>query len=373
MPIPQANPDRLNLRFGGGLMSLFGLPFLLAGLGVIAAAFAVKFGALNGDMPLYFGLPFGAVFALIGYCLVFGRSGIQADYASGEIVKWWGFPMPVRRTTYAIKSARDVRIAREVRRSDKSSYVVFPVYIEFDGDESLKVSEPRQEQKTRQTAEQVAEFLRLPLADATSGAVVTRSHDELDLNVKQRFRQGRLEAVIPDIPVALKSRIDFDGSKLAIDIPPAGPQPAYLIALLALLGFGGFVNFVFFIPFFSQFEMEGMANWLPIAFAALFLAVPGLAAVRLLAQMFFVRESISATSHGVEFRRGWIARRCWTLSAEQIEEIELGVDSNARRVSSRSQRAIAIRTDERTIRVGRHLKEEEKAYLLALLRAVLVS
>ena len=63
--VDQGDPDLLVFRSGGGLLTLFGLPFLLAGLFVIALTLGLV--SIEGDVPpLAFGLPFGGIFAAVG-------------------------------------------------------------------------------------------------------------------------------------------------------------------------------------------------------------------------------------------------------------------------------------------------------------------
>jgi hypothetical protein len=66
----QGDPDLLVFQSGGGLLALFGLPFLLTGLFVIALTLGLV--NIQGEVPpLYFGLPFGGIFAAVGTAVVF--------------------------------------------------------------------------------------------------------------------------------------------------------------------------------------------------------------------------------------------------------------------------------------------------------------
>lgn len=377
MALPDPNANRLDLRFGGGLGILFGLPFLLTGLGVIAGSIAVHLGAADGDLPLGFGIPFGLIFAAVGYGIVFGRAGLTADREAGELVKWWGMPMPVSRQSIPISKAKRVRITKEIRRSNKSSYLVYPIHLEVEGRDDLKVTEPRQEDKARQTAELIAKFLRVGVSDASSGVAITRSYDELDLSLKQRFREGRIASDIPEVPAKLKSRIQFDGATLAVEIPPAGPRPVYIVALLASLGFALFAATIIFVPLLATDAEQGAPTWPLLLFGVLFLSVPTFVAFRLFTLMFLTRESLKATQYLVEYSRGWIMSKQTNMPAEEIEELELASDAGKRAARGGalggSGSAILLRSDQKTLRFGQHLSSEEKAYLLALLRAVLVA
>ena len=73
----QVAPGRLQVREGGGLIALFGLPFLAAGLFAILTGLDVVPVAGAGAMPRFAWLVvtvLGLVSALVGVALVFGRS-----------------------------------------------------------------------------------------------------------------------------------------------------------------------------------------------------------------------------------------------------------------------------------------------------------
>ena len=74
----------LELRSGGGCLSVFGLPFLLAGLFVMQIPLGlIPVEGSPGPLPSVFVVLFGSVFAAVGAGLVFGRSGIVMDRGRG--------------------------------------------------------------------------------------------------------------------------------------------------------------------------------------------------------------------------------------------------------------------------------------------------
>ena len=84
-PLPK-DQATLEIRSGGGCISIFGLPFLLsASLSQIPRRpFPMK--GSPGTLPSIFVVLFGSVFAAVGAGLVFGRSGIILDRGKGRIL-----------------------------------------------------------------------------------------------------------------------------------------------------------------------------------------------------------------------------------------------------------------------------------------------
>lgn len=370
MPLPEADPDLFETKSGGGCLSLFGLPFLLIGLGAVAASVAGAIGDSSG-LPLLFGVPFGLIFATVGGSLVFGRAGLRIDRKAGTIEKWWGLLKPMRSKRYALAEVDCVGLFRELRRSKNSTYTVFPVRIALASGAKVDVSAGQVRNKARAEAEALAKFARRPLEDHSEGATTRRGYEELDLSIRDRFRAGSLPGDIPEVPKGLVSRIQFDGARLEIEIPPSGFSLPVAIVALALLAFAGFVATVA-----AGAMSAGGAVWAAV-FAGLFGLLPAAFAVAAFASMFLVRERIVATSEGLERARGWPKPRTVILPAAAIEDIRL---ANVRdSTGGTGGKAVAdgwsivVETDERTARVGRNLGREEAEYLLALIRATLVS
>ena len=90
-----------------------------------------------------------------------------------------------------------VTITREIRRSDKSTYTVFPVRLTGDDAGEVKLCEPRTYSASRGLAEELARFLELPLADSSSGTEVVRGHDQLDESLQEHLRES---GALPELP-----------------------------------------------------------------------------------------------------------------------------------------------------------------------------
>ena len=93
----QIGADRVQIREGGGWLSLFGLPFLAAGIFVcLAAAGVVRMSNPDDGPPLLFLFLFGLVFVVVGGALVFGRAWTTVDATRRLVKKEWGLLWPMR-------------------------------------------------------------------------------------------------------------------------------------------------------------------------------------------------------------------------------------------------------------------------------------
>lgn len=367
MPLPEPDSNTLEHKVGGGVIALAGLPFALAGLAIMILP---PFSDSN-DAPLVFTISFGAVFFLVGSSLIFGRYAIQINKATLELTQTWSLFAPLKTKSYSIRGAQGITVSHETRRSKNSSYSIYPVRLKFADGETVDFENPRSPNKSRQLAERLAKFLSLPLTDTSLGTPTTRQPDELDLNLKQRLKSGNLETRIPEPPAKLVATIDYDGSRLKVEIPPPGPQPALLLGLLANLLFIGFTAFLVVGPMFERFDSVPLPFQI---FLVLFFSIPGGVSLSLLGRMFFFRQSLLADSAIVSHSRGWLFRKVTTLPTDQVEEIILGhVGRNQNKALFGKTGTLLIQSDEKSIQVTSHLPPEEANYLLALLRAVIAS
>ena len=226
--VETGRPHTLEMRGGGGVLTFVGLPFLLVGLTVWAFTFRII--PVKDGPPLFFGLPFGAIFALVGAGLMFGRRDCIIDTRSETISLWWGLLVPLRRDEKALGNFTRVTITKEIRRTDKSTYTVFPVRLD-GADDQVALGEMQDYAKTRELAEQVAKFLELPLSDTSSGAEVVRESGALDEPLRDRLRRTGELPELPERPAAMKSRILKKDRAVMIELPPPKPNPLIALAL----------------------------------------------------------------------------------------------------------------------------------------------
>jgi hypothetical protein len=133
-------PGVLQIRQGGGRLSLFGLPFLAAGvfmiltsLGMIPVANVSDLGGW-GWLALLF---MGAMFSLVGGALTFGRSWTTVDATQRLIIKELGLLAPMRRETHRLEDYTVVTLGFQEGDSDTADS--FPVGLKGRNGQDLQL------------------------------------------------------------------------------------------------------------------------------------------------------------------------------------------------------------------------------------------
>lgn len=365
MPLPNENEPVFEQTSGGGCLMLFAL----GGLLVYIAAFSGN----ADDMPLYIAIPFGGVFLAVGLGIMFGRSGIRIDKQAGTAASWWGLLRPMKTKTYRIQDFTHITISREVRRSKDSSYTVYPVRIAGKGIDKFELSAERSEDKARNAAEKLAKFLELDIHDASEGEMRIRKPDTLDASLKEQFEKGSLQNEVPEPPRQLKSKIDYDGTSLSVDIPPAGFNPTLGIALFGFIAFELIILFVFILPLFRDIDFDEGFDFIFIVPFLLFALVPAAIIFSLLGKSLWQTQHLQVSSAGITLTNNWPLKRSLHQKADSIEEIYLSSSKRATRRSVGSGNPIVTRSDDKKLAFGSGLSREEAEYILALIKGILVS
>ncbi len=220
--LPQRDPDVLETKTGGGCLSLFGLPFFVMGLFIMQIPFRLIPVQNSDNMPWFFFVLFGLVFAAVGGGLVFGRSGLILDRRVGMAVKWWGLLVPMKRKEIALDTLTSVSIHKEVGDSD--SPTTYPVALAgLAGPKPVQVTNPTDYGEARRHAEQLAKFLGLPVTDTSTGKKVVREAAELDESIRERARRtGEKTAGLPEPPFDMRTWVQETGDGVVLEIP--GPR-----------------------------------------------------------------------------------------------------------------------------------------------------
>ena len=149
-------------------MTLFGLPFLLIGLLLMALGIIPDIG---GEESLGIFL-FGSAFTVAGGSLVFWRGRMIINRREGVLRMWWGFPVRVRVKEHRLDMVEHVRLVRK-ERIDPSPRYKYLVQLDGQG-----LSDPIEMDSTRgyeggyekahQVAEMLAEFLKIQLEEPSN-------------------------------------------------------------------------------------------------------------------------------------------------------------------------------------------------------------
>lgn len=159
------DPDVLKMKRGGGCLSASGLPFLFAGLFVLQIPFdVIPVHLEEGPIILALIMPLGLAFAIAGAALVFVRNGITIDRRSRTITQWWGLLTPMKRTGYNLDSFRSVRL--DLHAGDRDSGDACTINLIGSGRSApFYIPSPNDYDAARRTAEQLSQFLGIPLED----------------------------------------------------------------------------------------------------------------------------------------------------------------------------------------------------------------
>lgn len=382
MPLPDPisnspDPDRYKQAKGGGKTALLGLPFLLVGIGVIVIAFIPPETRGGDPFPIYVAIPFGGIFACVGGAIVFGRQRLAIDRKGGTVVKSWGL---LSKTLYSkrreLSEFDRISLRAEIRRSDKSTYTVYPIRLQGQESDNFTMSESRKENDARKEVEDLAKFLGFPIHDEIGGGLRVRDPDTLDQSLKEKFAAGKESNEIPEAPLKMVSRVDFDGSSLSVVAPGPGLQAPILLAIAALAIFELIFLSVFAIPMISGSGGEGIPVFVALAFSALFLGIPTVFILFILNKALG-EQRLVANRQSLEVIKGWIFKRRDTLTCDRLEECYLGTPGNLRTGKANAlfgpSREIVAVSDDKRINFGKGLDEAELEYLLALAKGVIVS
>jgi hypothetical protein len=269
-PFYYKDAGTLEFRSGGGCLSIFGLPFLLAGLFVMQILLGIiPMEGSPGPLPSVFVILFGSVFAAVGAGLVFGRSGIILDRGRGRVVQWWGLLVPMKRSEHMLDAIRHVEM--NFNSGDSDSAATWPVCLSGEGiAKPIAVVQPVNFAEARHVAEELSRFLRKPLVDSSTGERVTRDPDRLDESYRDRARRtGEAAAVVPPEPPGMRSRVERAGEGLTLHIPGPPMSGLHYLPALIPLAFAGAVAW-FFLPAILTLPMPDWIRYFFLGFIGLF-------------------------------------------------------------------------------------------------------
>jgi hypothetical protein len=316
-------PDRLQFREGGGCFSLFGTPFLAAGIFMLLGAAGVV--AVNGGGSLarpVLGL-MGLVFTGVGGALVFGRAWTILDVTERAAITSWGLLVPLRQQPRPLDQFTRVTIGFTPGDSDSSEK--FPVTLQARSGPDFEVCSPAGYDEARACAAEAARHLGFPLEDASGDHAVTL--DPADVNRPLQERAAReTRFAMPPPPAAPRSDVHQETAGVRIVIPHPRTHP-FAVALLGAPIVLPMVATPFLWRFFQQTrtpEVFGVAFLGMLAF--LFGVLPALSVVNGLLRSRRGYFEIHASREGVSVRerRAWRTRTVATLAAGDIFDVDYG-------------------------------------------------
>ena len=241
------SPGRLEIREGGGCLTLFGLPFLATGIFMLLASFGVVTIRSDGEPVTQATLLLlGVLFTLVGAVLAFGRSITTIDVGQQVLTKQWRILLPVLTRTYQLGDYSTVTLA--FVRGDSDSADKYPIGLKGDTVAPLSLCSPTQYAEARQCAAAVARHLGLDIEDTSTDHPSHVTATEVNAPLQDRFR-ATTSAPAPARPSVMRSDVaDADGSvRMSIPMAPLNPLVIYgglfpSVVVVVMLGWLGFFS-----------------------------------------------------------------------------------------------------------------------------------
>ncbi len=264
----------LEIRSGGGCLSIFGLPFLLAGLFIMQIPLGIiPIEGAPGGLTSIFVILFGAVFAAVGATLVFGRNGIILDRGRGRLLQWYGLLVPMKRKEYLLDAVDQVEM--NFSSGDSDSPATWPIKLSGRSiAKPIPILQPASFPEARQLAEELSRFLYKPLVDSSTGEKITRDPDHLNESYKDHVkRMGKTAIALPPEPSNKRPRVERTSEGLIIHIPESQKNVLHYIPVIMPLIFAGIVAW-FFLPSMLARGISNSFHYIFLGIFFLFFAVP---------------------------------------------------------------------------------------------------
>jgi len=320
----QIAPGQLQIRDGGGCLSLFGLPFFLAGLFVTLIGARIVPMKNAHDVPIW-AWPLivlvGLIFVAVGGALVFGRRWITLDADRGVFLKQWGLLVPMRAEEQPLGEYDAVVVRFAAGDSDTADR--YPVFLRTaSGKTGLTLDTPTEYGRARETAAAVAKLLRLPLVDVTTDHESVTSADRVGATYQERLRCGEDREEEAPRPLRMQCQVRESGSAVEIVILGSGFKPGRLLGFVVFAGL-----LAFMVPqclwFFRHTKTPDAVQFAFFGFAALFfLGIPLLGVIKSVVLAVRGRTVVTASAEGIA-----IEERAWRAQTTRIPAAEiLGLD-----------------------------------------------
>ena len=395
-PFRQTSPYTLELRESSGCMAAFGLPFFLAGIFMIASLTRlIPYEATPGGKwtPVVLGL-MSLVFLAVGGILLFGRRWFTVDIGNGSVIRQQGLLIPMRREERRLNEFTAVVLAFD--RGDSDSPERYPVRLRASSGKDFVISTPAQFGESRNQAEFLSRFLRLPLADATTDHETLVTPERASDSLRDRLRSGGEEFGPSTPPLGMLSEVAQSPGEARIIIrnprfPLAGVLGTFapvVILLILLPGFRG------------VFARNQSTRGVQIVFLA-FVLIPGIpfmvGGVNLIVGSRRRKTTVTASREGllIERRSAW-RTRTERVSASDILDLDCSTfDGALESVRAPSQfqavpgataarifsalrtivfnKGIVVKCRQEIIAFGEGLSTRELEYLKSVLRKALAN
>ena len=246
--VRETAPGRLEIREGGGCLTLFGLPFLATGIYMLLASVGIVTMRSDGEPVTQATMVLlGVVFTLVGGVLTFGRGVTTIDVGQHVVTKQWRILVPIRTWTYQLGDYTTVTLA--FVRGDSDSADKYPIGLKGNSAAPLPLCSPTQYAEARQCAAAVARHLGLDIEDTSTDHPSRVTASEADAALRDRLRSTSSVPVAVARPPAMMSEVSDAGGVMRIAIPMPRLNPLTVIGgffpavvVMSMLGWLGFFS-----------------------------------------------------------------------------------------------------------------------------------
>lgn len=364
------DPERIELKSGGGLLMVFGLPFFAAGVGMLS----VYFGGVEIEDDAWVAALVGIIFALVGAAIMFGRAAVIIDKRQGTLQRWWGLLVPWVRKSQPLSDFEMVETSLRVIRSKNSTRTVYPVTLVGPA-AKVTLRQPGSATESRKLAERVANFLTLGVRDTTGQEPVTREAGHLDEPIRDRLMREGVVANWPEPPADTRLGYERIGDAAALTLPAEGFTTKALIPLVVTAGMAVFIGAFFLWPLWSEFGEGRGPGVLLLIIGLVFAGAPLLVGIGAALQMSrtWERVTISPSELRVE-RIGPLGSKRWTLRVDALEGLTCDASEGAvmsRRSQAAGQAAIVAESDADRVVFGRTVSGADRQWVHDAIRYVI--
>ncbi len=360
---------RVEIRWGGGWRSLWGVPILVAGY------FFVSWLAQIGGLATCLAIFFGILFVALAGKILFGRAGWEIDANSRTYRRWSGLLPLTRETTGSLDEFHRVAIDRELRtyrsRQGRKTCVVYPIRL-VGRMKRLDIEEFSYRSEAREEATRMAKALGLSLADRTGPEEIVHGAAHLGESLRQRRRRtGEGPVDIPEVFRGMRTEVRTEGDQTVLEIPPAGVISRALGCILFAFFFAAFPYVFFFDPLLHAVR-KGLLGWSRFGFLCVYTLVPLSLGVGMLLQSIRRRYTVRVSPDRLDVTtRGVFLSRTLEIPADELVELRITTSEDDQDAWCETQ--IVARSDRTTAKFGGHLSMEEKLWIKTVLEHVLTT
>jgi hypothetical protein len=167
----------------------------------------------------------------------------RATQGAGVCIGWTVFGVPLWRHCLGDRAIESVDLRIEKRGSGRARHRVYAVYLSARPRPRLRLWRPRNYLRARRYAEALARLFDAILTDDSTGRVVRRGVEELDLSLGDRLRQAGASPRYPELPQGGRLVFRDRGSRKVLTLA-SRPMPWWVYPLIFLLPLVPFAIFL---------------------------------------------------------------------------------------------------------------------------------